>query len=498
MNQLKKYFYIVITICLCFGAFKPITAQNYKLINKDRTMTFARLSEAGFDSLFYFIKVDSIETTGSDSTFYFNKQLVDGGTPDCIYVNNDTTILGTKVLIQSDTDITYVFFNRHNDSIFIHTQIEIGDTWKVYKWSNGSYVKATVVNKLLRTVLPGIEDTLYRIQLNVFTLGGTMLVDTFPNATKIDISKYHGISEFFNFNIFPAPGDSIARVSQGLSNPYEGVVDVDAYRTFDFGLGYEFHYREITIPDTEFGADKKISAWKDFILGKVQNETSVTYTIERVKLDTLYFGASQSINFSWDTIIKTINYSDYAYLDTIEYNLLSSTNDGYSDWNRVDTIYNKIAYKTVYDWYTYDPETLCLSNPDDITMPEQVYGDGIGVTHLLDSVSPENLYALDLVYFQKGFITWGTPYDFSDYNISNTNLTPDLNLTIYPNPVKDILYMNSDLVFNTYEIIDVAGRLFKSGEIISSQLNIASLPSGVYFIKLRNDNQAVIRQIIKN
>jgi hypothetical protein len=200
-------------------------------------MTFARLSETGTDSIFYFMNVNATEIAGTDTIHYFGNQIQPGADPGCDYIYNDTVILGTKVLVQNDTDITHVFFNNNNDSIFIHSQIEDGDTWKVYKWPNGTYVKATVVNHLLRTILPGIEDSLYRIQLNVFTALGAALTDTFPNGTKIDITKDHGISEFFDFTIFPLPGDSVGRVLRGIENPDEGTVNIDAQNAFDFELG---------------------------------------------------------------------------------------------------------------------------------------------------------------------------------------------------------------------------------------------------------------------
>ena len=55
-----------------------------------------------------------------------------------------------------------------------------------------------------------------------------MQLETFPNATKLDITKDHGISEVYNFNIFPLPGDSAVRKLRGLDNPDEAIVDIDA------------------------------------------------------------------------------------------------------------------------------------------------------------------------------------------------------------------------------------------------------------------------------
>lgn len=38
-------------------------------------------------------------------------------------------------------------------------------------------------------------------------------------------------------------------------------------------------------------------------------------------------------------------------------------------------------------------------------------------------------------------------------------------VTIYPNPVKDLVYINAKDNVNKYEIIDVTGRLIETGQV---------------------------------
>ncbi len=474
-----------------------LSAQNYMLINKDRKMSFARLSETGVDSVFYFMGVSNTEIVGADTIHYFSSQLQPSGIPDCDFIYNDTVILGPKVLVQSDTDITHVFFNQFNDSIFIKSQITDGDTWTVYRWSNGSYVKATVVNHLLRTIIPGIDDSLYRIQLNVFTSAGTMLTDTFPNATKIDITENYGVSEIFDFNIFPMPGDSIGRVLRGLENPDIGIVNLDAENAFDFGTGYEFHYKEESVPDNNSTADKRISAWKYFVLAKSAAPSSVTYTMERIQFDTLYFDGMPTSTFVWDTIEITYNYADFAYLDSLEFQVQQQNNFGYADWVKIDTIYSGIAHKYIYDWYNYNDIDKCLSNPDEVNMPEQLFGDGLGLMHYLDSTDVETYYAFNMTYFKVGLNEWGTPYDFSALDNTAIAINKPNAFQVFPNPCSEVLFVNLQEVNQVASIFNTTGKMVMQTVCNAGQVNVADLEPGIYFIKISGSDNIRVSQFVK-
>ncbi|WP_299898025.1 T9SS type A sorting domain-containing protein [uncultured Aquimarina sp.] len=76
----------------------------------------------------------------------------------------------------------------------------------------------------------------------------------------------------------------------------------------------------------------------------------------------------------------------------------------------------------------------------------------------------------------------------------NTAITVDSTLSIdsfdneksisgfYPNPVKDVLYFNNELISDQYTIIDFTGRTVKSVKGTSS-LNVEELAAGTYFIQ---------------
>lgn len=479
----------------------PLLGQSYMLFEKDRVMNFARLNGLGFDSIYYFMKVNEETVSGEDTTWHFNQQLREPpiADPTCLYKNDDTVMLGNRVLILNDTDRTHVFFNKNNDSIFFKTQVVLGNTWRMYEWSNGSYVKATVINKLEGELLPGIVDSFYRIKLNVFTAGGTLLPDTFPNETKMDFSKTLGLIEFFDFSIFPEPGDGFAHVLRGLSNPDKGIVDVDAQTAFSFEPGYEFHYREIHAPDDESGADLRISAWKYFVMSAAHEPDGATYTMERILFDTLYFEGVPTSNIIWDTLEVHYDFADYAFLDTMEYNLFEQTNFGYADWVLNDTIFNGVAHKHVYDWYFYTTGDSCLSNPAGISNPEQTYGDGLGIIYYLDSLNSDNYYELQMVYFKQGLITYGTPHDFSILDIAIQDLVKLNEFKVYPNPADNTISLSMPLEGNcVYSITDLVGRQLIANTITqTNSIDISALPSGYYIIHVTGVNDNWVSRFIK-
>ncbi len=93
----------------------------------------------------------------------------------------------------------------------------------------------------------------------------------------------------------------------------------------------------------------------------------------------------------------------------------------------------------------------------------------------------------------------------SDYKAIYTNvLLPiqdfeNLSFEIYPNPVKDIFYIenNNGIIINSIKIYDHLGRLVVQEVSNFNQLDISHLSSGLFFIKLETDRGFIAKKIIK-
>lgn len=100
-------------------------------------------------------------------------------------------------------------------------------------------------------------------------------------------------------------------------------------------------------------------------------------------------------------------------------------------------------------------------------------------------------------------------YDFTDGIITNppsclflaTHETQsqgkNVLIKIYPNPVLDILRINTDRYFQEYEIIDATGKIVSNGRF-KKDISIHDLISGNYFLKLKDQKgDLVLLKFIK-
>ena len=82
----------------------------------------------------------------------------------------------------------------------------------------------------------------------------------------------------------------------------------------------------------------------------------------------------------------------------------------------------------------------------------------------------------------------------------NTNKQQLENVVLYPNPVKNELYLKTIAIIERLEIYSITGELVKqeSTLINASKINVENLVSGVYFLKLMTDEGVIsTHKIIK-
>lgn len=97
----------------------------------------------------------------------------------------------------------------------------------------------------------------------------------------------------------------------------------------------------------------------------------------------------------------------------------------------------------------------------------------------------------------------GFGYDIGAYEYSNNLSTTDNtfgNLTIFPNPVKDILTINAlEQSFNNYKIYNLTGQIVLKNYLKNqNKINVSSLNNGIYFIKITSSKgKEIIKKIIK-
>jgi hypothetical protein len=103
---------------------------------------------------------------------------------------------------------------------------------------------------------------------------------------------------------------------------------------------------------------------------------------------------------------------------------------------------------------------------------------------------------------------YGSSYNYWVFGISDTtvNVTENLPLTdkvkIYPNPANSVLNIEFPSYYNiqntTIEIVDLNGRtMLKTRPVyVTTQLYINEFNSGLYLVKIQNDNTLITKKII--
>lgn len=90
-------------------------------------------------------------------------------------------------------------------------------------------------------------------------------------------------------------------------------------------------------------------------------------------------------------------------------------------------------------------------------------------------------------------------YSFSEsYTYTNvTNLTDECTVNIFPNPSTGNLFISAtNFTPSTISIFDIAGRKLSEQEF-TRQIDISSLPPGVYFIEVTSENELLIKKVVK-
>jgi hypothetical protein len=97
-----------------------------------------------------------------------------------------------------------------------------------------------------------------------------------------------------------------------------------------------------------------------------------------------------------------------------------------------------------------------------------------------------------ILVYKKDSTTFLPTYQNHVYDLS-VDENQLISISVFPNPCRDIVYFDSQILYNTdYQIIDIAGKLVLQGKLSNNNIEVSALPTGVYFIYL-SEWQGVIK-----
>jgi len=172
-------------------------------------------------------------------------------------------------------------------------------------------------------------------------------------------------------------------------------------------------------------------------------------------------------------------------------------------------------------WGLYDKKVFYISEPYNATttsiVSAEYYFDsdpGVGsATEIVLPSSTNNQYTFDIttsnltngehllfIRVKNNLNIWSL-YDVVvftvDSSLSITDNNIDDTVVIYPNPIKDKIYIDSKQLITSYKIIDVAGKTVLENKLIFHSINANMLKNGAYFLILKTEKHAFVKKIIK-
>ena len=244
---------------------------------------------------------------------------------------------------------------------------------------------------------------------------------------------------------------------------------------YNFDIGDEFH--------CYFRAPSIIE--KQIIIAKITTPSNFKYQIKRLEIE------RHSSNPDYYTVIKDTILKSFSFGDTIRdtlpfcniYHPYIDTSCGYIFCTKLDTLwsdtnrYNRLSYSFFTQSNCFEPDQT-----------EKIYVKGLGIIYDWEyqSSTPTYEFAKILSYYKKSISgeSKGSQIDFS----VGINELLKLNFNVYPNPATNFItvnYIGNSISYN-YQLMNSLGQVLLSGKNEQANINVSSIPTGIYFLKLTN------------
>lgn len=456
-------------------------AQNYQTINSANINFFGNADS----SYFLATRIDSIEVIGNDSVFYsfktvrFNAPSTFTST-NCVAKLEDPWI-GRKVILANNG--FNMFINQDYDSIKINTLANIGDTFTMYSYPNGNWIRASVINIDTITIFNVIDS------IKTYHLFSNDSLFQLPNT--LQISKNHGFTELYPFYSFPNFYTKIdcnniynfQNINSSLKLVGSSLLRVGIYTPrikdiYSLNIGDEYqHYH--------YGWDNNGSSTtytNYLILDKIISVSQIQFQVRRSigpMIDTLILSYNNP-----DSLITTYLPEEFQYANQYCFSYTkdsSQCNLTYNKFNISGGLMNDTcfgypldSYSDVY-FYTIGANMVQLHN----NWYDSGYQGGI--------TDESNIIV--------GGDTCGNWY------VLSVNEVEQIKFNIYPNPSPDVVQYTS----NVQSVISISVQSI-TGELVKNftnyppngKLSLGDLPKGIYLIKLSNEKSSVVRKLVLN
>jgi alpha-tubulin suppressor-like RCC1 family protein len=100
-----------------------------------------------------------------------------------------------------------------------------------------------------------------------------------------------------------------------------------------------------------------------------------------------------------------------------------------------------------------------------------------------------------IVYYRLKMMDKDGAYTFSNIISLKKKVVPSL--LVYPNPTSQFLYVNHNVKITSFNVVDVYGKIIKTGVLTNATILVAELPKGTYYIRFQTAEGVLTKSFIK-
>lgn len=288
------------------------------------------------------------------------------------------------------------------------------------------------------------------------------------------------------------------------------------YFSFEIGEPGVFYFQTIKIPtNIPMAAELSFNQTSLVIAQNSSNPGSPLIILYNICVPGIYNLKLYSSSSSNE------EYGYFTYFDTTDMNECNNTIADATLVEKCDTITATILGIGDLDYYecnlvegiTYNANIENTSS--DIGMSSivsdefgnllsQLYVSNIGTSLNFDFTAPESKSYYFIVGSSNNFASFDPYFISLNHNCitTNTESINDLNVKIYPNPINEYLFIESNEPdLELVNIYDINGKLILQVEYKNyfsiNQINLSFLVAGIYYIELKSPLKKIIERVVK-
>lgn len=407
-------------------------------------------------------------------------------------------ILGDTVFLYHDSTII-TSIDSNGFRLNFPCTYSRGQSWQIAK-SNSQSIYATVDSVYFDSIPKLMVDSLISIRLQLLDSMGIAINNSTFNQ-KIILSKHNGLirtidftdlDKTFAYNHYNWESKNRIylkheeHISLTTGDYYYALIEDSTfrYRTVKYTVVSDITSSQLRNVEIERQHSKNfiISTWPPTIPHTFPDSFQVN------SIDTVHYSLKLDSNYriKQSGIIEDSDRPNFFYnqYNRLQYGLESKNGDlFFVDYKDADIEISSIGF------YFPFPDSIRLDYFESSSIQFPIYGIGSQHRNYANFMGVYYNSYEGIFFIRKGNFVWGN----EPILVSNKNhLKVNNDVSLFPNPVKDILNFTNATQIKHLKLFDQNGRLVLEEKSPQSELRLTNLPSALYFIQIEMQSGELI------